>query len=740
LAILIYFVQITFNYYSIIKGFTICLVTFNFGRPISLKRKTTYDIRLRSIVDTRCNGSSNHSLDFCNIGRLNFFYSTTKLILFFLFIPTLSFGQNIIWSGDSNKMAIGDQVEILEDTSGTLSFEDVQSDNFHNQFKQSDNLILSLGYSDSFFWLRFTVNNQSNNNIILELAQAGLPVSDLYYQVNDSLVKHTKAGYEIALEDKQINSSYQVYPLPPGKTTCYIRLNSNSEPVPVNLYEEKSFEIKSANQKIRYGIYLGLMIFVILNNIFLFISLRKRLYLFYALIVLMYIGYSAAVIDGFLVYFISKPNLKFLYTSIPAIGITLQTIYCLIFLEVKKYTPKVFKTIIGIVIYFGIWMIIKFFLSFPIVQPINTVNALISFLTMSFVGVKVGTKGNKMGYYFAIAYFIYFLLVAVQALYINTGSPEYIGGLSFVAYATLIEAFLLSFLLTRRFEWEKEEIEKEKHAAKLAVLEKTLENEKIIEDQKIELEHEVVARTAQLQEMNIELKSTNERLVDLNREKDGLVNIVAHDLKSPICTIVSYLDLIKQDGSLNNKQIEYIEVIDTVTQNGMYLIDDLLDVHSNEYGDSKVRLSEIDLHDYISDWSKTFEQELKRKQQDLLLEIDTIASKYRTDQFLLSRILNNLLSNAIKFSEKYKTIHLKIYESDSSLCFSVRDEGPGISINDQKNMFKRFQKLSARPTASETSNGLGLSIIKTLTEKLNGQIIVKSELGMGTEFIIKFPK
>jgi len=717
----------------------ICHVSFNITRPINLKRKKTFKIRLHSTVNQN-NRRSQQSLDLDNIRQLNFFCSTTTLAFLLLFLPILSDAQNIIWRSDTNKLTIGNQVEILEDASGTLSFEDVQSDNYSKKFKKSKNKNLSLGYSNSFFWLRFTVNNQSDNNIILELAQAGLPLSDLYYQVNDSLTKHIKAGYKINIKNKQFKSSYQAYLLPPGITTCYIRLNSNSEPIPVLLYNKKTFEIASTNQKIGYGIYLGLMIFVILNNIFLFISLRKRLYLFYAVIVLMYIFYSAAVIDGFLVYFVSKPNLKFLYTTIPAIGITLQTIYCLVFLEAKKYTPKVYRTVIGIVIYFSVWMIAKFFLSFPIVQPINTVNALISFFTMSIVGVKVGTKGNKMGYYFAIAYFIYFLLVTVQALYINTGSPEYIGGLSFVAYATLIEAFLLSFLLTRRFEWEKEEIEKEKHAAKLVVLEKTLENEKIIEDQNIKLENEVAARTTQLQEMNIELKATNERLVDLNREKDGLVNIVAHDLKSPICTIVGYLDLIKRDGSLNDKQNEYLAVIDSVTQNGMYLIDDLLDVHSNEYGDSNVRVTEINLHEYIKEWTKTFEQELKRKQQKLEIEIDILDSKFSTDQFLLSRILNNLLSNAIKFSEKNKAIYVNIFESNSSLNFSVRDEGPGISLNDQKKMFKRFQKLSARPTGGETSNGLGLSIIKTLTKKLKGQITVKSELDKGTEFIIKFSK
>src|SRR5258708_3349255 len=187
------------------------------------------------------------------------------------------------------------------------------------------------------------------------------------------------------------------------------------------------------------------MFFVVLNNLFFFVSLKNKMHLFYSFIVLLYISYSAAVIDGFIVYFVPHVDLIFLYTTIPAIGVTIQTIYCLLFLAVKKYNPKLFRIILGIAIYFGVWSIVKFFFNFPVVQPVNTVNALISFFAMAYTGVSVGAKGNKLGYYFASAYFIYFLLVAAQAVYINTGTPEYIGGVSYVAFFTLLLRFFLSF-------------------------------------------------------------------------------------------------------------------------------------------------------------------------------------------------------------------------------------------------------------------------------------------------------
>lgn len=661
-----------------------------------------------------------------------------QLTLLLLFIPTILMGQDVIWNNDLNSISVGDKVSIYEDREGHLNFEEVRS--FKKEFTLSESNILSLGYTDSYFWLRINIHNNTSSNAILELAQAGLPDVEYYYVSNDTLVSHYKAGYNVALDEKYKKSSYQAFPIPPGKGTCYIRLNSNSEPIPIHIHSIDSFELESNKKKFAYGIYLGLMIFVALNSIFLFISLRRKLYLFYALIVIMYISYSAAVIDGFIVYFISKADIKFLYTTIPSIGIVLQTIYCLVFLEVKKYSPKLFSIVKGFVIYFAIWMIAKFFFSFPTVQPINTINALISFFIMGSVGTYVGKKGNKMGYYFALAYFIYFFLVVIQAVYINTGNPKYLGGLSYVAYATLIEAFLLSFLLSRRFEWEKSEIEKEKFDAQQKVIETTRENEQIIERQKEELEKQVADRTAMLEEINEELMTSNERLVDLNREKDGLINVVAHDLRSPLCTIEGYIQLIERDGSLNTLQHNYLNIIDNVTGDGMQLIDDLLDVHSMELDQSTPELSEIKLIGFLTEWQKKFELTLLKKNQRLELNIETNNSTFKTDPKLLTRILNNLMSNATKFSDRDKTIFISTNETNLFVDISIRDEGPGISAGDQEKLFKRFQKLSNRPTDGESSNGLGLSIVKALCNKLNAKILVESQLGTGTSFTVRFPK
>lgn len=237
-----------------------------------------------------------------------------------------------------------------------------------------------------------------------------------------------------------------------------------------------------------------------------------------------------------------------------------------------------------------------------------------------------------------------------------------------------------------------------------------------------------------------EIRVKNERLKDLNREKDGMVDVVAHDLKSPLNSIKGYIELIKLEGKLNEEQADHLESINELIVKGSSLITDILDIHSYENSNTEIKTSTINLYEFISSWKKGFEQELAKKNQQFVISNITKSLELSTDKAMLSRILDNLLTNAIKFSNTGKHIYLNVFTETNSLNISLRDEGPGISEEDQKIMFKMFQKLSARPTGNENSNGLGLSIIKTLVGKLNGEIMVDSDIGVGSEFTIKFPR
>ena len=117
----------------------------------------------------------------------------------------------------------------------------------------------------------------------------------------------------------------------------------------------------------------------------------------------------------------------------------------------------------------------------------------------------------------------------------------------------------------------------------------------------------------------------------------------------------------------------------------------------------------------------------------------THAKILNTEKFYLTRILDNILTNAIKFTHKNKNIYLKILASKTNVEFIIRDEGQGINKDELSKLFKKFVKLSARPTEKESSTGLGFSIVKELVTKLGGEIRVESEWEKGSTFYIIIP-
>jgi signal transduction histidine kinase len=103
------------------------------------------------------------------------------------------------------------------------------------------------------------------------------------------------------------------------------------------------------------------------------------------------------------------------------------------------------------------------------------------------------------------------------------------------------------------------------------------------------------------------------------------------------------------------------------------------------------------------------------------------------------QVFDNLISNALKFSPPQTTVQVHTLPEKDFILVNVRDEGPGINAEDQKKMFRKFCRLTARPTGGETSNGLGLSIVKRLVDAMGGTIQCQSTLGVGTNFMVRLP-
>jgi signal transduction histidine kinase len=264
----------------------------------------------------------------------------------------------------------------------------------------------------------------------------------------------------------------------------------------------------------------------------------------------------------------------------------------------------------------------------------------------------------------------------------------------------------------------------------------SLENALLYEN----LEQKVQERTRQLEDKQHELKYKNQALQEANKEKDELINIVAHDLRSPLNQIRGMANLIKmEEERLSNDQQQYINLI---TQSGERLgqmITNILSISTAPDQKPALNLEDIDLNDLAQELTIHYKLGASKKNIDLLYLPSDEAAIARIDRNYLFQAIENLVSNAIKFSPEGKQVMIRVITNQGSVRIEVQDQGPGISERDRKRLFTKYQTLSAKPTAGEASTGLGLSIAKRFVEAMNGRIEVESEVGHGAIFGISFP-
>lgn len=243
-----------------------------------------------------------------------------------------------------------------------------------------------------------------------------------------------------------------------------------------------------------------------------------------------------------------------------------------------------------------------------------------------------------------------------------------------------------------------------------------------------------------LAEKQNEIEQRNRELFKLNKDKNDLIKVLAHDLRAPIAKILGFTSLVKEGENLNPEQIEMLGTVERSSDELREMITKILDVESIESGKMDIQTLQLNANEILRKAIDTFQMTADQKKISLSQEISEPDLIVRADKFYLPKIIENLISNALKFSQSGTTIRLSCQAQNKKVVFVVSDEGPGFSAEDKEKVFKKYQHLSAKPTAGEPSTGLGLSIIKSYTELMGGEIQFESDLGKGTTFYVKLPK
>ncbi len=253
-----------------------------------------------------------------------------------------------------------------------------------------------------------------------------------------------------------------------------------------------------------------------------------------------------------------------------------------------------------------------------------------------------------------------------------------------------------------------------------------------------ELEEKVIERTIQLDNKNIDLSKNIEELKRIHEEKNGLIHVVAHDLKSPLNTNLGLIQLIKMGNNLSPDQLMFLKNLEKSNNQGVNLINDLLLLYNLDI-QKEAEISAVVLPEYLAGIAEKHRGTASLKNIKLETDIEPINELFYTDESLLNRIIDNLISNAIKFSRSESSIYFNAKLTGEILYFEVCDEGIGIAKEEHDKVFKKFQRMQNKPTGNESSTGLGLSIVKELVEILEGKIGFSSKSEMGCTFWVKLP-
>jgi signal transduction histidine kinase len=268
-----------------------------------------------------------------------------------------------------------------------------------------------------------------------------------------------------------------------------------------------------------------------------------------------------------------------------------------------------------------------------------------------------------------------------------------------------------------------------------------------IERQRIELRaeraDELLRLNNQLEEKSKELEKANRSLEEMDKRKTEFLNIVTHDLRTPLTSIRSYTDMLlmykDKPDTLKRVYEEFLNIISKESIRLGKLIDDYLDLAKIESGLITFRQEPVDIKRVIADTAVIYYGEATEKGIDLKCLLPEGIPTVTADDGKIKQVVSNLLSNAIKFTPQGGSVTASAVKNGANIKIEIKDTGPGIPAEYHEKIFDRFVQLETGKERVRKGTGLGLPIVKNIVEQHGGKVWVESEEGKGSRFIFTLP-
>ncbi|HEY0896635.1 MAG TPA: 7TM diverse intracellular signaling domain-containing protein, partial [Sphingobacteriaceae bacterium] len=476
----------------------------------------------------------------------------------------------VVYTPDMAEKYIGKHVQTLSDPDRNLTFEDVSRR--PELFKPHDKEVPNFGVSSANNWVKFKVINQTDDEaLVLNLAY---PVLDrvMLYVVRDGQTDSMEVQKRDVISARSYQHQFFLFDIPVKKgetVTCYLKMSSNKQIlVPLSLNNHHGLVPSLTLSDTLSGLYLGIMIVMLLYNLFIYFSARDRHYLDYVHYIFWVTATQAALL-GYLHRFLWTDNpwlVENMLTFTGAMSGIATVIFAKSFLRARDFAPRL-NMVLNLIIVGDLTAIGFLLAGYPLeaYQAVNMTAGLGSPFVL-FTAIVIYRQHYKPAKYFLYAWTVFLASVLVFVLKDYGILPYNLFTIHAVQIGSALEAVLLSFALANKINI----LKKEKEASQAEALQAAKENERIIREQNVLLEHKVTERTAELRDAN---QGLNQALVNLKQAQTQLVESekmaslgqltagIAHEINNPINFVTSNVMPLRRDVDMLLDAVRTIEEV-----------------------------------------------------------------------------------------------------------------------------------------------------------------------------------
>lgn len=635
------------------------------------------------------------------------------LILLVAWLPLLAY--SVDFDENTRSVPLGRDLQVFEDVDGSATIAQVSNPASSLPFVRQHQDVLNAGYSTSAFWLKIDLRYLPHDssvplrNWLLELAYPPMDSIELYEADADGVFRLTqKTGDALPYSVRLIKQNNYVFELPftPGQAkTLYLRLQSQgSIQAPLTLWSNTAYMEEQPSRIYVLGLIYGVLLGMLVYNLFIFLSVRDRSYLFYILYIASFGLYQLSV-NGAAVEFLWPQSPWWANASTPFLIGSAALFGCQFarsFLQTAEHSRWMDRLLMGLMGYGLVVMVLSLASSYALALRLATLLALLFTVVVFAAGILAWWRGLRMARYFIIAWSAFLLGGIVNTLMVLGHLPNAFFTMYASQLGSALEVMLLSLALADRINSMREQ------------------------------------QSCILLEAGQKLEVLNQQLANSNRLKDEFLATVTHELRTPMNGVIGSLELM-QTVPMSTELEQYQRTAAGSARDMMRMVDDLLILSELQAGKLFPQHEPFSLQVLLDSMRMQFASAAHGK--GLAFDVDLVSGlpeRLQGDSKKLALCLGCLLDNAIKFTHRgfirLSVESLAQHEDSLQLRFMVSDSGIGFTPQDDDTLYQRFYQVDGSMTREYGGLGIGLAICRQLAELLGGQLQHVSSPGDGTCF------